>query len=119
MSSRGLLGPILRDEAITRGLGDPEARLLIEWLVDWAELLAETMPTEEEARGQVERLCRRARAIAHFVRLWGDPRSRGAAVQLAAAERLGWPLPAGDVDPVELMRQIVSCEKPPPGRAAA
>jgi hypothetical protein len=33
--------------------------------------------------------------------------SRGAALQLVAAERLHWPLPSGDIDPGELMESIL------------
>jgi hypothetical protein len=98
MLARPLLTPILEDEALTRHLGDPEARLLVEWLVEQAE-----------TGGPVESLCRRGRAIAHFVRLWGQQR-RAAALQLAASERFTWPLPAGPVDPFELMQSIVAWE---------
>ena len=40
MQSTPLVRFILRDEALTRGLGDVEARILIEWLVDRADGLA-------------------------------------------------------------------------------
>ena len=115
MLANPLLNHILCDEALTRQLGDAEARVLVEWLVDQAEVLAETR-SPEEATGEVRRLCRRGRAIARFVALWGQPRSRGAACQLAASERLHWPLPEAAVDPCELMQAIVSWEdaQPPP-----
>jgi hypothetical protein len=112
MLARPLLAPILEDEALTRHLGDPEARLLVEWLVEQAERLAENCPADA-VPCQVERLCRRGRAIAHFVRLWGQKRGRSAAIQLAASERFAWPLPSGAVDPFELMRSIVSWEARP------
>jgi hypothetical protein len=106
MRVQPLLQHILGDEALTRGLGDPEARVLIEWLVERAELLAHDVGAEVEVR----RLCRRGRAIARFVLLWSTPRSRGAATQLAAAERFTWPLPDRSVDPCELMQAIVGFE---------
>src|SRR5262245_66566525 len=62
-----LLRHVLRDEALTRGLGDIEARMLVEWLTDWTELLAEAARNEDDAWSCVERLCRRGRAIGRFV----------------------------------------------------
>jgi hypothetical protein len=103
-----LLQLILSDEALTRGLGDAEARLLIEWLVDQAERLArESAPG---AAAEVRRLCRRGRAIARFVGLWCSG-GRAGATQLAAAERFAWPLPTVVGDPYELMQQIVTWEQ--------
>ncbi len=103
-----LLSQILDDEALTRGLGDPEARVLIEWLVEEAERLEET---RADAGPEVRRLRRRARALSRFVLLWCLRRDRGAAVQLAAVERFAWPLPDdADADPCDLMQQIVGWE---------
>ncbi len=61
-------------------------------------------------RQEVRLLCRRARAIGRFVILWGHSRERGAACQLAAAERFTWPLPASAEDPCELMQFILDWE---------
>ena len=108
MQSTPLLRHILRDEAVTRGLGDVEARMVVEWLADRTERVAQRTADEAAGWAQVRDLCRRARVIACFVRLWGVPGSRGSAVQLAAAERMLWPLPAGDVDPGELMEGILA-----------
>jgi hypothetical protein len=103
-----LLQLILCDEALTRGLGDAEARVLIEWLVEHAEQLAgDAAP---DAAAEVRRMCRRGRAVARFVGLWCGG-ERGAACQLAAAERFTWPLPATAVDPCELMQHIVAWEQ--------
>jgi hypothetical protein len=104
-----LLHLILSDDRLTFGLGDAEARVLVEWLVEQAEELMELVSPEEAARG-VKWLCRRGRALAHFVRLWCIVRARGAAGQLAAVERFAWPLPEASVDPCELMQAIVSWE---------
>ena len=98
MLSTQMVRRVLRDDAVTRGLGDMEARVLVEWLAGRAEQLAATRP-EAEAWAGLSRVSRLARVVARFVRLWADPGSRGAAGQLATAERLGWPLPAGDADP--------------------
>ena len=108
MQSTPLVRHILRDEAVTRGLGDVEARMIVEWLADRAERIAGTAPTQAAGWARVRAACRRARVIACFVRLWAVPGSRGAAVQLAGAERMFWPLPAGDVDPGELMAGLLA-----------
>jgi hypothetical protein len=110
MLSKPLLRPILDDDALTRGLGDPEARVLVEWLVEQAEQMARNISSEVEVGKKVERLCRRARGIVHFVRLWCYEDAPGAAVQLVGAERFNWPLPAAPVDPCELMQSILSWE---------
>lgn len=104
-----LLHHILSDERLTRGLGDAEARVLIEWLVEQAEDLMD-LTKPQEAAVAVNWLCRRARALARFVRLWCLERSPGAAGQLAAAERFAWPLPSAGIDPCELMQCIVAWE---------
>ena len=51
-----LIRHVLRDEALTRGLGDIEARMLMEWLADWTELLADAARTEDDAWSCVDRL---------------------------------------------------------------
>ena len=115
MSCEPLLRHVLQDDALTRGLEDIEARMLIEWLTDWTELLAEAARTEEDAWSCVRRLCRRGRAIGRFVQLWAEPQNRGAAAQLAAAERFAWPLPATGMDSGDLMQQILNWENSHPG----
>lgn len=110
MAVQRLLGQILGNEALTRGLGDPEARLLVEWLVEQAEWLADNAGSEAAADRTLQRLCARARAIGRFVTLWCHAGARGAACQLAGAERFYWPLPCGAVDPYELMRNILRWE---------
>jgi hypothetical protein len=109
MLARSILTPILDDEAVTRHLGDAEARVLVEWLVEQAERLAGTLPADE-ARAAVGRLCRRGRTFARFVRLWCLDRLPGAAAQLAAAERLDAPFPDGPVEPFRLMQALVHWE---------
>lgn len=106
-----LIRGIVRDDSLTRGLGDEEARMLVEWVVDWAELLAEAARSDSDATALVNRLCRRGRAIGRFVRLWSEPRSRGSATQLAAVERFAWPLPTDPhIDPADLMQEILAWE---------
>jgi hypothetical protein len=107
MHSTPLVRHILRDEAVTRGLGDVEAQMIVGWLANRAEQIAFTASSDSEAWENVRRVCRRARTVAGFVRLWMMPGMRGAALQLVGAERLHWPLPSGDVDPGELMEEIL------------
>lgn len=110
MLAKPLLSEILDNDAVTRGLGDPEARILVEWLVERAESVAEVATCEVGARREIRELCRRGRAIGRFVTLWGQRRERGAACQLAAVERFTWPLPATPEDPCELMQFILAWE---------
>jgi hypothetical protein len=106
MLSKALLTPILDNDALTRGLGDAEARMLVEWLVETAERC-----DAAAAEREVGRLCRWARGISRFIHLWCYRESHGAAIQLAAAERFAWPLPATWVEPCELMEQILMWEQ--------
>ena len=118
MPAIGVLSQIVDNEALTRRLADPEARMMVEWLVDQAERLASTSPPEQVLDTEVARLCRRARAVARFVRLWCHERQRQAACQLAAVERFAWELPSRAMDPCELMQEILFCEGEALGRAA-
>ena len=111
MRTRPLLNLILDDEALTRGLGDAEARLLIDWLTDWAEHYGQQCLEEAEALTRVERLRIRGRAIRRFVELWCHRCDFGAATQLAAAEHFQWPLPEDEADPWELMDAILHWEE--------
>jgi len=109
MRSNPLLRDILNDEALTRGLGDAEARVLVEWLVDQAEELAETARPETAAH-KMQHLSRRGRAIAHFVRLWCLDQAYASALQLAATQRFPWPMPDTTIDACELMQEILFWE---------
>lgn len=112
MSGTDLLQPVLGDDLLTRGLGDEEARLLVEWLVDRAEQSQRRLVSQGGlALQEVQRLCRRARAVSRFVTLWCHQACHGAACQLAASERFKFPLPLPEVDPYELMRVILEFEE--------
>jgi hypothetical protein len=112
MVSKALLNRIFANESLTRGLCDPEARILVEWLVEQADRIALRAPADdpEASSRAVEQLCHRARGLSRFVQLWCHRRQRGAAIQLAATERYQWPLPNDTLDPCELMYSILSCE---------
>jgi hypothetical protein len=110
MLTKSLLNPILADEALTRGLGDAEARILVEWLVEQAETVAQTRSTEAEVDSRIRYLCRRGRAIGRFVTLWCHTHARGAAGQLAVAEGFAWPFPSPAADPCEIMNTILQHE---------
>ncbi len=107
--ANSLLTPILDDEALTRGLGDAEARILIEWLVERAEAIQQDHFVDAKAQSIIRRLCRRARSISRFVTLW-ERDQRGAACQLAATERFSWPLPTAALDPCDLMERFLPWE---------
>jgi hypothetical protein len=111
MVMKRLLTGILMDEHLTQGLHDPEARILIEWLVACAERWAERGLEEEFLLVEIQRLCRRARAIGLFVRLWCHQQAHGSACQLAATERFPWPLPAANMDPCDLISNILAWEE--------
>lgn len=110
MQSTPMVRQVLFDEALTRGLGDVEARMLVEWLVDWAEMLADLAASEDQAWERFRGVCRRARVVSRFVALWSDPLSRAAASQLAATEKLEWALPSLPLEPDELMERILDRE---------
>ena len=98
---------ILNDEAMTRGLGDIEARMLVEWLIDRTSQIAFTATSDAQVWDETHKLCRRARVYSRFVNLWSKRSTRGAALQLASAERQHWPLPKNDMDPGELMENLL------------
>jgi hypothetical protein len=110
MSLKSLLDLILGADHLTRGLGDAEARLLVEWLVERTEAV-HAQKGEHAARRELDRMCRRARAIARFVGLWCYEHDHGAACQLAATERFPWPLPTQPMDAWELLRDILAWEE--------
>ena len=104
-----LLRQVLQSDALTRGLEDPEARVLVEWLADSVERLSSDASAKTGMPRSLEQLTKKARTIARFVSLWCQG-ERGSAVQLAAVERFSWPLPTRAVDPCELMKAILSRE---------
>jgi len=112
MATDQLILGLARDESLTRGLGDVEAQQLMNWLTDWAELLADAARSDADAKRLITRLSHRARAIARFVLWWYQPYQRCAAIQLAATERFEWPLPHDEerFTPVEMMEHILNWE---------
>ena len=111
MLDRAFLRPILDDDALTRGLGDEEARIMVEWLVERAENLAASSLADQIRRDRLSRLCRRAKSVGRFVRLWCYEEEHGAAVQLAGTEAIDWPLPKGPEDAPDLMTRLLRCEE--------
>jgi hypothetical protein len=110
MAPKSLYGPILDDELLTRGLGDAEARAMIDWLVERLEDSHARLPSPATCTDEVRRLCQRARAISRFVNLWCHQQLHGAACQLAATERFDWPLPGTGDDPYDVMCGILDWE---------
>ena len=109
MSMRALLNPILNNDRLTNGLDDAEGRMLIEWLVERVEQLA-SVADAALVDVQTRQLCRHARGIARFVALWCHEDAPGPALQLAATERFGWPLPVRAMDACDLMDEILTWE---------
>lgn len=110
MIDRAFLRPILDDESLTRGLGDEEARMLVDWLVERAENLAASSLADNTRQNCLVAFCRRGRIVGRFVRLWCDGEF-GSAVQLAGAENVSWPLPNGPEDAANLMGRLLDCEE--------
>lgn len=110
MLNRALLNHILHNDNLTRGLNDPEARVLVEWTVERAELLASVAASEDAAQMAIVKLCERCRAISRFVVLWCYENIRGGAVQLAATQQFTWPLPTSHAEPWQLMQEILGWE---------
>jgi hypothetical protein len=112
MDAEPFIGRVLSDESLTRGLEDPEARLLVEWLIERIETLALIDDEDEVIRSHCEYVYRRSRTVRRFIALWCHERQPGAAVQLLAAERLDWPLPSTDFrDPCEILWPILEWEE--------
>lgn len=110
MMPKSLYSPILDDELLTRGLGDAEARVMVDWLVDRLESIHARFPELNGCRAEVQRLCHKARSIGRFVQLWCHQQLHGAACQLAATERFLWPLPSTDEDAYDVMSAILDWE---------
>jgi hypothetical protein len=109
MDSEQLVGRILDDESLTDGLEDPEARVLIEWLVAKAERLAAESKSDNQAKAELEKLCKQARVVRRFVILWCQQGNPGAATQLAAVEKLPGALPTRpDADPCAVMQALLT-----------
>ncbi|MGL4423169.1 MAG: hypothetical protein ACRCZF_21080 [Gemmataceae bacterium] len=109
-----LLREVARDESLTRGLDDVEARMLVEWVIDWAQLFADASKDTAEAQKLVGRVFRRGQAIGRFVKLWCEPNGQPAAAQLFASQRFAWPLPTHRVTAPDLMHSILSWENQHP-----
>jgi hypothetical protein len=110
MGNRSLLNLILHDDALTRGLEDPEARVLVERLAELSERCGEREADASDLLVRTERLRRRGRAIRQFIDLWCHRGEHAAAIQLAASERFRWPIPEPDADPWLLMHAILDWE---------
>jgi len=105
---KSLIDRVLDDEAITAGLEDPEARLLVEWLAEQTEYIARSATSPQQAKEWVERLCHYARALRQFLILWCYDRNPGSAAQLAATQKFAWPLPSAEEEnALRILQQIL------------
>jgi hypothetical protein len=74
---------------------------------------AERIASESEpvtASRHLRELCRRAKSVSRFVRLWCHDGECGAAMQFAGAENAPWNLPTGDEDAADLTARLLDCE---------
>lgn len=102
---------VMHDERITYGLADPEARMLVEWLVTKAEAIPETDLLPDDQVCAWELCYRRAKVLRQFVSLWCYRGRPEAAIQLAASEGMAEYLPASTVEePVDVMLTMMKQE---------
>jgi hypothetical protein len=102
---------VMGDARLTYGLEDPEARLLVEWLVDKAEHLPESGLAETEQDKTWQLYYRRAKVLRKCVQLWCYRGRPEAAIQLAASEGLSEVLPNSAVEEgVEVMSALMRGE---------
>lgn len=109
MQAEMFVSRVLDDEGLVDGLGEDEAGLLVEWLVQRTERIAASARQEADAWKQVEALCKRARSITRLVTLACHDNDKIGAAQLAGRDRLPWPLPAG-ADAHQVLQHILSKE---------
>jgi hypothetical protein len=108
VQAKSLIDRVLDDEAITAGLEDPEARLLVEWLVEQTEHIARSAASPQQAKERVERLCHYARALRQFLVLWCYDKNPGSAAQLAATQKFAWPLPSAEEEnALSILQQVL------------
>jgi hypothetical protein len=116
MTAQACIHQVMRDGRITHGLEDPEARLLVEWLVEKAEAIPNSGLAEND-QGLAWSLCyRRAKVLRQFVSLWCYRGRPEAAIQLAASEGLADYLPDSSVE--EAPDVMLSLMKQEPFRTA-
>jgi len=102
---------VMADSRLTYGLEDPEARLLVEWLVEKAEHLPESGLREDELNTAWQVYYRRAKVLRKCVQLWCYRGRPEAAIQLAASEGLAEFLPNSAVEEgVEVMSALMRAE---------
>lgn len=98
MVADACIDQVMHDDRLTHGLADPEARLLVEWLVDQAEAIPRTGLGECDQQLAWTICYRRAKALRQFVSLWCYRGRPEAAIQLAASEGMAEYLPDSSVE---------------------
>jgi hypothetical protein len=97
---------VLADDALTRGLADPEARILMDWLGEQIERLP--MLPEADLAAAVTSLCRHARRMRSFVVMWCHEFNHEGAIQLAAVEGFSDRLPTTQMlHPCDVMEHLL------------
>lgn len=98
MVADACIDQVMHDDRLTSGLADPEARLLVEWLVDHAETIPQTGLGECDQQLAWTICYRRAKVLRQFVSLWCYRGRPEAAIQLAASEGMSEYLPDSSVE---------------------
>jgi hypothetical protein len=102
---------VMHDDRLTHGLADPEARVLVEWLVNLAESIPTTGLMESDQQVAWNICYRRAKVLRQFVSLWCYRGRPDAAIQLAASEGLSEYLPDSSVEEaVDVMLTMIKQE---------
>ena len=111
MSVDACIDQVLRDERLTYGLADPEARLLVEWLVERAEWIPRTGLGDNDQELAWSICYRRAKVLRQVVSLWCYRGRPDAATQLAASEGMAEYLPTAAVeDALDVMQALMKQE---------
>lgn len=111
MVAENCIHQVMRDDRITHGLADPEARVLVEWLVNKAETIPDTELESQDKIYAWELCYRRAKVLRQCVSLWCYRGRPEAAIQLAASEGMADYLPDGSVEePVDVMLSLMRQE---------
>jgi hypothetical protein len=91
MTARDYIERILEDESLTDGLDEPEATLLVNTLVERAEVIGKGKLAETELESQIGNLRRLGRKLAQIVASF-ESDGPAAASKLAQKNAIAWPV---------------------------
>lgn len=112
MDAERFLDNIRDDEGLTSGLADPEAGMLLDWLMAEVRAAASTLSEEQQVWDFVGRKKRRARLFAKTIEAASYGEDPDAVARLWSNEPLRPDLEEWDVeDPAAGMRRLIEWEK--------